>query len=95
MCKGAISPAALVLALGLAAAMGASPLQQDLGPDGIVSVEAEHYDNKTVGDNGDEWIEVAQAAGGVAARGVPDGTIRLLPHLKKTVQHVLGIGIVR
>ena len=48
-----------------------------------------------MGGRGDEWIEVAQAAGGVAARGMPDVAIRLLPHLKKTVQHVLGIGIVR
>src|SRR6516225_12505075 len=31
----------------------------------------------------DEWIEVAQAAGGVAVRGMPDVAIRLLPHLKK------------
>jgi hypothetical protein len=49
----------LILVLALAGGLtNAKPLNQDPGPDGIVSVEAEHYDNKTVGDNGDEWVEV-------------------------------------
>ena len=49
----------LILVLSLAAGItNAKPLNQDPGPDGIISVEAEHYDNKTVGDNGDEWVEV-------------------------------------
>jgi hypothetical protein len=43
---------------------------------------------------GDEGIEVAQAAAGVSARGMPDVAIGLLPHLKEAVDHVLGIGIV-
>jgi hypothetical protein len=49
----------LILVIILAAGItNSKPLNQDPGPDGIVSVEAEHYDNKTVGDNGDEWVEV-------------------------------------
>ncbi len=33
---------------------GSGPFQQDTGPDGIVSVEAENFDNNTV-RNGDSW----------------------------------------
>jgi len=40
-----------------------------------VSVEAEHFDNKTVGDNGDEWVEIGPTGlfTGIAAMQVqPD-----------------------
>jgi hypothetical protein len=51
--------ASFVLVPGLAVGVAnAKPLSQDPGPDVIVSVEAEHFDNKTVGDNGDEWVEI-------------------------------------
>ena len=50
----------LCLASGLA---NAKPLNQDPGPDGIVSVEAEHYDNKEPGQNGTGWEEIGPTGG--------------------------------
>jgi len=51
--------ACLLLVLGLIAGLtNAQPLNQDPGPDGIVSVEAEHYDDKAPGQNGTGWEEV-------------------------------------
>ena len=53
-----------VLVLCLAAGLtNAKPLNQDPGPDGIVSVEAEHYDNKEPGQNGTGWEEVGPTGG--------------------------------
>ena len=76
MCKKLIYLCSFVLVLGLTVRVtNAAPLSQDPGPDGIVSVEAEHFDNKTVGDNGDEWVEIGPTGlfTGVAAMQVqPD-----------------------
>ncbi|MHC4166274.1 MAG: hypothetical protein ACYSWQ_04900, partial [Planctomycetota bacterium] len=56
--------ACLFLALGLiAGSTSAQPINQDPGPDGIVSVEAEHYDNKAPGQNGTGWEEVTTKDG--------------------------------
>lgn len=54
----------------------ADPLQQDLGPDGIISVEAEHYDNKTTGQSGSEWALTGPTGNftGVEGMIVADGT---------------------
>ena len=53
-----------LLVLGLAAGLtNAKPLNQDPGPDGIVSVEAEHYDNKEPGQNGTGWEEIGPTGG--------------------------------
>jgi len=59
MCRKVTFYAFFVLVLVLAADLtNAKPLNQDSGPDGIVSVEAEHYDNKEPGQNGTGWEEV-------------------------------------
>ena len=42
---------------------GAKPFQQDAGADGIVCVEAEHFDNKVKAPNGDEWVQVGPTGG--------------------------------
>ncbi len=66
-----------VLVLSLAANVAsARPLNQDPGPDGIVSVEAEHYDNKTPGQSGSQWVLVGRTGNftGVAGMQVADGT---------------------
>ncbi|MHC4172535.1 MAG: hypothetical protein ACYST5_06285 [Planctomycetota bacterium] len=63
MCKKLIHLASFVLVLGLAVGVAdAQPLNQDPGPDGIVSVEAEHFDdNVEVG--GHKW-ELTGPTGG-------------------------------
>jgi len=64
MCRKMAYFAFFVLVLGLAAGLtNARPLNQDPGSDGIVSVEAEHYDNKTTGQNGTGWEEVGPKDG--------------------------------
>jgi len=53
-----------IVVIALAAGLtNAKPLNQDPGPDGIVSVEAEHYDNKEPGQNGTGWEEVGPTGG--------------------------------
>ena len=64
---------ALVLGLAVGVA-NAQPLQQDPGPDGIVSVEAEHFDaNVEVG--GHKWEETGPTGGftGVLGMHAPNG----------------------
>jgi hypothetical protein len=60
-----------VLVLGLSVrVVNAQPLQQDHGPDGIVSVEAEHYNNKTPGQNGTGWEEFGPKGGFTGVAGM-------------------------
>ncbi|MEA3226403.1 MAG: hypothetical protein U9Q07_10680, partial [Planctomycetota bacterium] len=69
--------ACLLLVLGLiAGSASAQPLNQDPGPDGIVSVEAENYDNKTKGQSGSEYVESGPTGGftGVLGMIVADGS---------------------
>jgi hypothetical protein len=71
MCRRLIYLVSFVLVLGPATGVAnAAPLSQSPGTDGIVSVEAEHFDNKTVGDNGDEWMEVGPTAGFTGTLGM-------------------------
>ncbi|MCH8119182.1 MAG: hypothetical protein IIC00_05575 [Planctomycetes bacterium] len=48
----------------------AQPLNQSSGPDGIVSVEAEHYDNKAPGQNGTGWEEFGPKGGFTGVAGM-------------------------
>ncbi|MEN6426469.1 MAG: discoidin domain-containing protein [Phycisphaerales bacterium] len=52
--------------------MAAEPFQQDGGADGIVSIEAEHYDNK-VETTTNTWSVVTTARGFTAAEGFSGG----------------------
>ncbi|MCP4613611.1 MAG: hypothetical protein GY845_33395 [Planctomycetes bacterium] len=62
MCKQLIHLVSFVLVLCLATGVVADPLNQDTGPDGIVSVEAEHFDaNVEVG--GHTWEETGPVDG--------------------------------
>jgi hypothetical protein len=77
MCNKLTFSACLILVLGLiAGSTDAQPLNQDPGPDGIVSVEAEHYDRKTTGQSGSEYVESGPTGGftGVLGMIVEDGT---------------------
>ncbi len=75
MCKKLIYLVSFVLVLGLAVgAANAAPLNQDPGPDGIVSVEAEHFDaNVEVG--GHAWVETGPTGGFTGELGMwaPNG----------------------
>ena len=63
--------ALLILVLCFAAGLtDAKPLNQDPGPDGIVSVEAENYDNKEPGQNGTGWEEVGPMNGFTGIMGM-------------------------
>ena len=71
--------ACLVLLFGLAtAAMAAKPIQQGAGANGLVSVEAEHYDEAIeLGSNTWELVESAETftgefSGGAAMQIMPD-----------------------
>jgi hypothetical protein len=48
----------------------AEPLHQDSGPDGIVSVEAENFDNKEPGQDGSEWELVGPTEGFTGEAGM-------------------------
>jgi regulation of enolase protein 1 (concanavalin A-like superfamily) len=50
--------------------MAAKPFQQDSGADGIVCVEAEHFDNKVKAPNGDEWVQVGPSGGFTGTAGM-------------------------
>ncbi|MHC4540952.1 MAG: discoidin domain-containing protein [Planctomycetota bacterium] len=75
MCKKYMSLFSFILVLVLAGgAAVAEPLQQDPGPDGIVSVEAENYDaNVEVG--GHAWVLTGPTGGftGTAGMWAPNG----------------------
>jgi hypothetical protein len=74
MCNKMIYLLSFVLAVGLTGSLNADPLQQDTGPDGIVSVEAEHFDaNVEVG--GHAWEETGPTGGftGTAGMHAPNG----------------------
>ncbi len=78
-----------VLVLGLAVGVAnAAPLQQDPGPDGIVSVEAEHYDNKAPGQNGTGWEEVVTKGGftGVAGMEVFDESMNATTYVEESAR---------
>jgi hypothetical protein len=72
--------ACLVLTLSAAAvAIAAQPFQQDAGPDALVSVEAEHYDNKFE-TTSNTWALVTTAAGFTAAEGFSGGeAMQIMP----------------
>jgi hypothetical protein len=60
-----------VVLLGLVGSvMAAPPFQQDPGPDGIVCVEAVHYDNKFKAANGDDWVQVGPTGGFTGTAGM-------------------------
>jgi hypothetical protein len=70
MCKKLIYLVSFVLVAALAGnAASADPLQQDPGPDGIVSVEAEHFD-ENVPLSGAEWVEVGPTEGFTGTAGM-------------------------
>ncbi len=70
MCKKLIFLTSFVLLLGLATSLAsANPLGQDPGPDGIVSVEAEHYDDN-VEQSGAKWEEVGPTGGFTGTAGM-------------------------
>ncbi len=63
MCKKlAWFSAVLLLGLG-SVAIAAEPLRQNPGPDGIVAVEAEHFDQKVTAPDGHGWVQVGPTAG--------------------------------
>ena len=69
MDRRVVLAASLVLAFGLAAAMGAEPLQQETGLNGIVSVEAEHFDDNVPQSNA-EWELVGPTGGFTGEAGM-------------------------
>ncbi|MGD8499975.1 MAG: discoidin domain-containing protein, partial [Phycisphaerales bacterium] len=74
MCTKLAYSISFPLVVGLAAGVtNARPLNQDPGPDGIVSVEAEHYD-ANVPQSGAQWELVGPTGGftGEAGMQVPD-----------------------
>jgi len=80
MCKASLYLACLALLFGLGTRVqAAKPFQQDAGADGLVSVEAEHYDNKV--DKGtNTWSLVTTAAGFTAAEGFSGGqAMQIMP----------------
>ena len=60
-----------VLILGLAAGLtNAKPLNQDPGPDGIISFEAENFD-RNVEVGGHSWVETGPTGGFTGIIGMP------------------------
>ncbi|MFH1550113.1 MAG: LamG-like jellyroll fold domain-containing protein, partial [Planctomycetota bacterium] len=68
MSKKLVYLVSLLLVLRLAGGAVADPLQQDPGPDGIVSVEAEDYDENTPKPP-HTWEYITEAAGGFTPPG--------------------------
>jgi len=70
MCRVLVCLGLGVLALSFAAGEGkAAPLQQDGGADGIVSVEAEHFDDNVEQSNR-QWQEVGPTGGFTGVAGM-------------------------
>ena len=69
MCKKLFFLIPFVLVLGLAGVTNADPITQDPGPDGIVSVEAEHFDDN-VEQSGAKWEEVGPTGGFTGTAGM-------------------------
>jgi hypothetical protein len=75
MCRKLVYFAFVLLVFSLVAGLAnAKPLNQDPGPDGIVSVEAEHYDNN-VAVGGHQWQQTGPVDGftGIAGMYAPNG----------------------
>ena len=70
MCKPSLYLACLVLLVTLGTRVrGAQPFQQDGGSDGIVSMEAEHYDDN-VAKGAVKWVEVGPTGGFTGVKGM-------------------------
>jgi len=70
MLKKLIYLVSFVLVAGLVGGVAsADPLHQDPGPDGIVSVEAENFD-ENVPQSGVEWVEVGPTEGFTGTAGM-------------------------
>ncbi|HUU18123.1 MAG TPA: PA14 domain-containing protein [Sedimentisphaerales bacterium] len=70
MCRKLVYLFSFVLVAGLVGGVAsADPLHQDPGPDGIVSVEAEHFD-ENVPLSGAEWVEVGPTEGFTGTAGM-------------------------
>jgi len=79
MCRRLICLVSFVLVLGLAAGVAkAAPYQQDPGPDGIVSIEAEHYDN-VVNKPPDNWWELVTSVPGFTGVFSGTGAMQCMP----------------
>ncbi|MFH1884878.1 MAG: LamG-like jellyroll fold domain-containing protein [Planctomycetota bacterium] len=91
MSKKMIYLISFVLVLGLATSVvSAEPLRQDPGPDGIVSVEAENFDENTP-DGAHEWVFATEPAGFSGTgfmRAMPDGGGGGTPQLDFVVEFV-------
>ncbi|UCG46525.1 MAG: hypothetical protein JSU94_13585, partial [Phycisphaerales bacterium] len=61
--------AMLLLGLG-SAVIAAEPLRQHPGPDGIIAVEAEHFDQNVAAPDGHGWVQVGPTAGFTGAVGM-------------------------
>ena len=75
MCRRLVYFAFVLLVFNLVAGLAnAKPLNQDPGPDGIVSVEAEHYDDN-VAVGGHQWELTGPTGGftGIAGMHAPNG----------------------
>jgi hypothetical protein len=75
MCKQFMYLFSIIFVLGVGGVAVADPFQQDPGPDGIVSMEAEHFDRNVKGPDGDVWVLVGPTAGftGTAGMQAPNG----------------------
>jgi hypothetical protein len=70
MSKALVYVGLVALALGLVCRQaGAAPLQQDGGIDGIVSVEAEHFDENVMQSNA-QWKQVGPTGGFTGVAGM-------------------------
>jgi hypothetical protein len=70
MCRRRFPFGRVVLLLGLFGAMAAAqPLQQDGGPNGLVSVEAEHFDDNVAQSNA-QWKQVGPMGGFTGVAGM-------------------------
>jgi len=79
MCKKLTYLIYFVLVLGLTTGVAkAAPYQQDPGPDGIVSIEAEHYDN-VVNKPPDNWWELVTTVAGFTGVFSGTGAMQCMP----------------
>ena len=90
MCKKSFFLIPLVVVLGLAGLAHADPITQDSGPDGIVSIEAENFD-ENVPEQDHFWefnTDIPDFSGDGFMRALPDGTGGGNPRLNYEVNFV-------
>jgi regulation of enolase protein 1 (concanavalin A-like superfamily) len=92
MCRNPLCLALIVLLGMVGVALGAKPFQQDPGPDGIVSMEAEHFDDNVATSRG-TWEQVGPTGAFTGVAGMQCNGAGVIKDNYATTSPSLGYNI--